>query len=100
MLGETNKGLAFPAPRWAFVRHLLRLAESFTRLDVKTYTDVIKIADPQKYDYNGNNCNSYTLFYYLLLIFNNDIPAWVSHLITGRIMPGLYNHVLQISFLY
>lgn len=82
------------------MRHLLRLAESFTRLDVKTYTDVIKISGPQKYDYSGNNCNSYTLFYYLLLIFNNDNPAWASRLITGGIMPGLYNHVLQISFSY
>lgn len=76
------------------------LIETFTWLDVKTDTDVIKIASPQKYDYNGNNCNSYTLFYYPLLILNNNKAAWVSCLITGGIMPGSYKHVLQIPFFY
>lgn len=90
--------MVFPASRWIFVQHLLRLVEGFTRLDVKTYTDVIKISVLQKYDYSGNNCDSHTLFYYLLLMLDNDKAAWVSRLITGGIMPGLYNRVLQSLF--
>lgn len=60
--------------------------ESFTQLDVKTHTDVTKISGPQKHDYNSNNCNSYTLFYCLLLILNNDKPALASRLMTGGIV--------------